>query len=225
MDRKKARTFIDKINHIYSSIESDEEVHKIEKDLLKSYVQSLYEAIESEEGSTPSKSNKSVSNGIKAEKKTRPVAEVKPSFGMEDLEDEPVEIIEEKEAIVVNPPKAKAVPVPTSIPVKAKVKPALAALFGDQLVASELSDKLRMMPIKDLAGSMSINEKIFTIQELFGGDKDAYNAALKKLDSFSSFQQAKDFLIEGSAEKYKWYDEEKLKKAEHFIQLVHRRYS
>jgi hypothetical protein len=220
MDRKKARIFIDKINHIYSSIESDEEVHKIEKDLLKSYVQSLYEAISSDEEKPSAKPPVTKAKKVVAkEPKSELVTESKPSFGVEYVEDEAVEIIEEKEQVVAAP--AKPIPVPT----KTTIKPELAALFGDQLVAAELSDKLRMMPIKDLAGSMSINEKIFTIQELFGGDKDEYNSALSKLDSFSSFKEAKEYLMAGSAEKYKWYEEGKLKKAEHFIQLVHRRYS
>ncbi len=100
----------------------------------------------------------------------------------------------------------------------------LIALFEDNPV-NDLSDKLSMLPISDLTRALSINEKFFTIQQLFGGDSQAFEQTLQKLNSLSSFDEASEALIHSVASQYEWAAEAKKKKAEQFIKIVKRRYT
>ena len=99
----------------------------------------------------------------------------------------------------------------------------LLALFEDNPV-TDLSDKLSMLPIKDLTKALSINEKFFTIQQLFGGDSQVFEQTLRKLNDLSSFDEASSELIQSVASQFEWAEESKKKKAGQFIKLVKRRY-
>ena len=111
----------------------------------------------------------------------------------------------------VKVPKVMETPKPAAAPLPPKPKPASpvsglspadrAALFEFK-EATELSEKLSMAPIKDLKKAMGLNEKIFTINELFGGDSKVFDETIKKLDSFSSFSQASDYLAGGVKRRY-----------------------
>ena len=89
--------------------------------------------------------------------------------------------------------------------------------------AKELSDKLAETPIRDLTKAISINERILTVQELFGGDNQSFSDTLAKLNGFKNLEEAKPFLTE-LAKKYKWTDKGRKKKAKVFIKLIRRRY-
>ncbi|RMF20426.1 MAG: hypothetical protein D6765_16895, partial [Bacteroidetes bacterium] len=90
--------------------------------------------------------------------------------------------------------------------------------------AKELSEKLSMAPIRDLRKAMGLNEKIFTINELFGGDKELYENAILMLNELDNFEQAKAYLLENMVLKFGWTTKDKKKKARNFINLVRRRY-
>jgi hypothetical protein len=91
-------------------------------------------------------------------------------------------------------------------------------------VISDLSDKLANSPISDLNKVMGINERMFTQQELFGNDAQAFNDALKKLNAFGSFEEARQYLIDHIIYTYDWTADVKIKKAVTFVRLVRRRY-
>jgi len=90
--------------------------------------------------------------------------------------------------------------------------------------ANEISEKLSQLPISDLNRAMGVNEKIFVKNELFAGDDNAFKQVIQKLNSMSSFEDAKSFLSSEVAYTYQWTDPEKKNKAKNFIQLVYRRY-
>lgn len=90
--------------------------------------------------------------------------------------------------------------------------------------AKQLSEKLSETPIPDLSKALGLNEKIFTINELFGGNKAVYEDTVETLNGFSNFSEAKDFLIDRIAKNFNWSSNEKRKKAKIFIKLVFRRY-
>jgi len=120
----------------------------------------------------------------------------------------------------------------TTVHVETVVKPAgnginvsdMAPLFAIQ-ESRDLSDKLRLSRVDDLSRAMGINERFLTINELFGGDHEAFDHALRTLNSMTSFQDARDFLEREIIGRYGWLDERRQKKALVFIQLVQRRYS
>lgn len=214
MDKAKAKKYIDKINQLYKTIEADDEIHSIEQDLLKSYVRSLYEVI-IDKTPTPA------SNGVHEHTLSSKMAEEisRPVVVKEETAAPPAAaVVETAPPPVKEKPKAEA---PKKV--APKVPTELEALFEEKGV-EDLSDKLSRTPIKDLMGAMSINEKIFAIQELFNNNKDEYSTTLEKLNGFSSFAEAKAFLINGAASSYDWHTPDKLKKAEQFIDKVKRRY-
>ncbi len=119
---------------------------------------------------------------------------------------------------IPNPIRNKPVQLP-----RPKAKPEHEELF-EQPEARELSDRLSSLPIRDLHKSMGLNERVFTINELFGGDQNAFNLTLDMLNSFSNFEQAKAYLSENIADQYNWASKRKRAKAKSFVKLVRRRY-
>lgn len=121
--------------------------------------------------------------------------------------------------VVPTPPKPKPAAKPV-VPVNEEVE----ELF-EHTESTDLSEKLSNAPIKDLRKSMGLNEKIFNINELFGGDQGAFDSALLMLNSFDNFDQAQSYLIENTIGKFGWTKRNKKKKAKNFIKLIRRRYN
>ncbi|MBK6785086.1 MAG: hypothetical protein IPG79_16025 [Saprospiraceae bacterium] len=96
-------------------------------------------------------------------------------------------------------------------------------LFFEEKV-SDLSDKLASQKISDLTKAMGINEKIFTVQELFNNDNNLFSQTLQHLNSLPDFPSAKSYLLKEIVGKLDWTSEKKLKKAATFIKLVRRRF-
>ena len=81
------------------------------------------------------------------------------------------------------------------------------------------------MPIKDIKKAMGLNERIFTVNELFGGDQAIFDLTTDTLNKLPDFTQAKNFLMRNAASKYNWDKKGKKSKAKNFIKLVKRRYT
>lgn len=81
-----------------------------------------------------------------------------------------------------------------------------------------LATQLKHDPIKDIKKSISLNEKIWFIKELFGGDIETYNNTLAKINQFDYLEQALDFLDK----RFTWdYDNTTVKD---FMEFVYRRF-
>jgi hypothetical protein len=129
------------------------------------------------------------------------------------------------------PHDATSIVAPSEVASASEAKANVVALHSDAVneifavgVISDLSDKLANAPISDLNKAMGINERMFTQQELFGNDAHAFNDALKKLNAFGSFEEARQYLIDHIIYTYDWTSDAKLKKAGTFVRLVRRRY-
>ncbi|MEM9919645.1 MAG: hypothetical protein AAF990_16230 [Bacteroidota bacterium] len=139
---------------------------------------------------------------------------------------------------VVEPPQpvvAKVVPPdpePVKVPKVEAVRPAVQtprsseadALF-EHKEATDLSEKLSQMPVKDLTKAMGLNEKILTINELFGGDNKAFDETMSALNGLSNIHEARAYLTAKVISRYGWATKEKKKKARRFVNLIRRRYS
>src|SRR5688572_11167251 len=55
----------------------------------------------------------------------------------------------------------------------------------------EMSSRFGHVPIASIESAMGLNERIFTLNELFGGDKALFDAWCGKLNSLNSFSEAK----------------------------------
>ena len=196
MNLTKIRKQLDKIHRTVQFLSEEDELTQVEKDLLLDYVRALYGTIQDE---AVSHSELPVIEEKVAEKPAPPVVEVP--------EPEP----QEEES-------------PADEDEYASISPALSAVFAKK-EATDLSDKLSLAPIKDLTKVMSINEKIFTVNELFSGNQGAFNSCLEKINGLPDYDQAVAYLSKDIAPQFGWDDEGRLKKVEQFMVLVQRRFA
>lgn len=222
MNIKKIEKQLKRINQLFENIKEDGIISPIERDLMLSYVRSLYEKVleADHSGAKESKSESYVSKNEDLEKSTTepdsPTSQIANAVFQDVVEEEEpiapkVEAIVQEEKVIPQNADQKEIP------------EELSQLFMVEST-KELSDKLSRAPISDLTKSMGINEKIFTVQELFGGDSALFNKTMESLDKMTSLEQAKDFLVDNIAIKQNWTAEGKVKKAAHFIKLISRRY-
>lgn len=85
-----------------------------------------------------------------------------------------------------------------------------------------LADKLGKIPIENIITHLGINEKFLFINELFKSDSELFKVSLQKINSLSSFEDAKSYLEEILKQKETWNLKNKTLKK--FINLVERRY-
>jgi hypothetical protein len=220
MDHKRINKLLKKISNLNQSIKEDEEFSSMEWEHMLNYIKKLYDEVSSAKLSehVPEVLAIPVKEEVAAPIVVAPVVEPEPI--VEEVE-VPEPVVEE---IPEPAPEPAPAPAPEPVVVLPQVDPALAALFEEE-GGTDLSDKLASRPVKKLSKAMGINEKIFTVKELFGGDQAEFDNMMTALDGLGSFDEAKNVLIGSVAEKYEWASDKKLKKATTFIKLVRRRYS
>ncbi len=215
MNIHKIEKQLKKISFLVETIKGEEEVSPIERDLLLSYVRVLYEKIL--EGATAQRPVETVRNNPL---KNPSLSGTYPNE--EILEGDAPDSSHEARHIAPNQMHQEDNPMPETVETpETSLPPELEEVFEERHI-KELSDKLRMSPISDLTKCMGINEKIFTIQELFGNDKDAFEKTMSDLNDMATFDQAKKYLIDQVAIKYNWKD--KIKKVDQFVQTINRRF-
>ena len=89
----------------------------------------------------------------------------------------------------------------------------------------ELSEKLSETPIADLKKAFSLNDRLLMTRELFGGDSKALENTVSTIQSLTSFEEAKSFLIQFCADQYNWADKTRIEHSRHFIKIVRRRFT
>lgn len=218
MNLDKTSTTLKKINRLFEIINDIGEASSTEQDLLKAYVEDLYAAVTdggkiAPQTKSPPKPAPTVSAAPMVippvQQHTPPAPKAAPAIA---------------ETPVAPPPPPAAPKVAPKAPVKPAVDPAMSELFELDAI-SELSDKLSSQPISDLTKAMGINEKILTVNELFGGDNVAFNNTMTKLNGLKSYDEAKTVLMKEAAQKYEWMKPSNHKKVKIFIKLVKRRYN
>ena len=222
MDLKKFEKQLAKLNKLYATIVEDGDVSEIEKDFLKSYLLGLYEAIGDGE---PDK----VLEELKEKKEKPPKTSKKTKSAEKELEEKPTSKLVKEETKEIEEKKVEKKPEST----KAKSQNTtdlsneseeVQALFAE-FSGSELSDKLSQMPIKDLTKAWSINEKIFTIKELFKGDSERFRQTVRELNNLSDYKAAITYLKDGIAKENNWTAKTRFKKARNFVKHIKRRYN
>ena len=217
----------------------EENVATIEKELMKDYIKQLYETFIQEETTSfpPIKKGSPAPKTapppvIKKEVETPPppppkvVEEIAPPV----VEEEPAPAAIKVEEIAPPPPSrqpfkpavAPPRPIKTAAPKKMDLKHE--ELFTPEVESNELSQKLSLTPINDLNKAMGLNERIFTVNELFGGENAVFKSTMDALNKLSSFEEAKIYLSQNIADKYGWSSKDKRNIAKNFIKLIRRRY-
>lgn len=249
MNLPQAKTLLEKIITLYKTMSNDEKnISPIERDLMLSYIRQLYESFleVSQQNATPAAKVSQptpppVVQKVEVPKVTPPpppVVEERPKPVYEAPKPpviEPPKVEIEQPRIVTPPPPVQPVhqapPVVQAPPTYSapsnsysNISSEILTLFEDKS-SNELSDKLANMPIGDLTKALGFNDKLLMQNELFNGDKTAFDDILRNLNNASSFDNAKGLLI-ALASKYNWtVSEERKKHAQSFVKLVRRRFS
>ncbi len=88
---------------------------------------------------------------------------------------------------------------------------------------SELVERLKETPVKDLRKAIGINDRFHFINELFRGDESMYERCIKTINSFSIFAEAEYWISRELKVKIGWNNDSPT--VQHFDQLVKRRFS
>ncbi len=215
MDLKRAGILLEKINKLYDTMRAaPDEISAVEADLMCDYVRRLYDALLDEAPSADTPADVA-----------EPVEVIRPQTRAPSAESEAVPPADPPQA----PPASQPVPDPPSADVP---EPRQAALEDEEVEvlferppARELAEKLQELPIQDVRRAMGINERIYTVNELFGGDENAFDQTVDHLKRLSSFEQAKAYLIKEVAVPFGWTAPDKRETAKNFIRLVRRLYN
>ncbi|MBN8679806.1 MAG: hypothetical protein J0M29_16380 [Chitinophagales bacterium] len=242
MDFQKAKIYLDKLHREFNRMSKDQEnIVRLDVDILASYVRELYDAILSEANTSVPAPKPEPAPARVAPPAPTPVVEVV----KETPPPPPPPVVEEVpapppppvvEAPPPPPPPVVQAPPPPPPPVEVekpapavKVSPPAAAGAGLDLLfeekqAKELSEKLAESAIADLKKAIALNDRLLYTSELFAGDGKAFENALNALNDFSHFDQARDYLIHNYVVHYTWTDKKRLDTAKAFVKLVRRRY-
>jgi hypothetical protein len=97
------------------------------------------------------------------------------------------------------------------------------ALFEEQM-GKEISDRLSNAPVADLTKAFGLNDRLLMQNELFLGNKTAFDETLKDLNNASSFDTARAFLADIAVRNNWNLNAERQKHAKAFIKFVRRRF-
>jgi hypothetical protein len=246
MNWTKANQLLSGIDRLFNIFQESDGLSTIERDLLLRRIQDLYEVVL--EGDFEAGQRK----GSKVVKDIEPpvVRTIEPPKVVErpkpvvieqaPVIEKPKPIIEEPKPPVIQQPKVvvdtpKPVVEPPKPPVVEKPKEIVyqpinhdsdedLELLFEFKSATDLSEKLSAAPILDLKTAMGINERFLIISELFKGNKAQYDDAVETLNSFSDFEQAKNYISRILVPEFDWTNEKKINQAKIFIKKVRRRY-
>ncbi len=85
-----------------------------------------------------------------------------------------------------------------------------------------LANKLKNTRVSNLKSAIGINQKFLFISTLFDDDKEGYNGAIEKLNSFNSFLDADEYVQNVLKQRYTWQMKNPVVKE--FLALIQRRY-
>jgi hypothetical protein len=88
---------------------------------------------------------------------------------------------------------------------------------------SELVERLKETPVKDLRKAIGINDRFLFINELFRGDESMYERSIKTINSFNIYPEAEYWINRELKVKIGWSNDHTT--VQHFDQLVKRRFS
>lgn len=262
---------LDKLNLLFASIKNDGVLDKVEKELLKKYVQQLQDKLnaDAEQKIVPpvvipvakvEEVKKEVEKTVipeinipippvevpKVEKIVEPILnkeEIAPITKAPVVEPivNPIKVEEKKEEQIipaVEIEKQKLVETPVvkkspevKPPVSGNDKKPLAILdeeeeedfnagLNNKLYKDKktLADKLTSSKGKDLKNVIDLNEKLFFINKLFKGDKEAYENTIKQLNLVASYDEGKQLIVADLANKFNWKDKEAIERLTDVIQ-------
>lgn len=222
---------------------------RLEKDLVKSYLLQLYEIVTEETPSRLSETEKAPEPFVQKNSppevpsfytpRTAP-PDPEPKMTFERIIQEVKEVVPEVKITAPEPPP----PIPPIEPFHEPVVEPVREIFQQpsekpEFVMEADEDLKRLFdmpnvddhtgrfshfPIGNIESALGLNERIFTLNDLFGGDRVLFDSTCLTLNELPTYAEACALLMKGPARQYKWTDPERIRMAEHFVRIVARRY-
>ena len=204
MDFNQSKAILKKINALHDSAVSFEgEMSSMERDLLLHYLREMYEVVLSKDKTTVPKPAQPVVTKQEATPEP-PVPAAPPTPQRQSYTPPPVVQYEApkppapvyREPATYTPPPVpshtngsyQAPPPVVTAPV-AQIDDAIRSLFEEE--DQQVSSRFSQLPISDIGKSMGLNDKILTRNELFNGSSSQMDDVIRKLNSFSKYEEAK----------------------------------
>ena len=148
----------------------------------------------------------------------RQAAEIRNAASRHHLEPEPPEV--SPEGLSTLPEKAESLPAATAASVVDEP-----ASLNDRLASREreVSESLADEPVQDLRKAVSLNDRFRYVNELFQGDHDLYDKAVRALNASESLGHAMRWIRSEGLVRMGWKEEDEV--CAQFISLVRRRFS
>ena len=227
---------LDKINRLFRNFRNeDPTVNKVELELFKDYTRQLYDKLwEYELSKSSSENRQPVKNDTILPKEEKPekiqkeepvIVKMAEPEKQEPKREEPVlSVKNETEKKDIQPEIiAKKEEVKKPDPVKTK-KPF--AFTGDeeeedavtgishklQTEKTTLADKIGGKKVHDLRSAFDLNDKFYFIRELFRGDHNAFDKAIRYINSLTSYDDAKFYVQKELATNYDWKNTDSVEK-------------
>jgi hypothetical protein len=225
MDKEKARVLIHKINALYKNIDANTPgVSPLERDLMLSYLRQFYETI-----ALSQSQNKGPVKEVQPVLEVPPLKEEQPIKEVQSLNEEKRETgLLGRERGVANFEPEKKISETVAPPLTPQPAEPLSDNELDHLFIwqepSNLAERLASQAISNLSFStFSMNERLLYTNDLFGKNNTEMEEAVKMLNNFTHFDQAKVFLL-NIGRQYDWHKEERKEAARSFINTVRRRF-
>ncbi|GDX45197.1 hypothetical protein LBMAG24_05240 [Bacteroidota bacterium] len=243
MDKEKARVLIHKINALYKNIDANTPgVSPLERDLMLSYLRQFYEtiALSQSQNKAPVKEVQPEKE-VKHIKEVEPIKEVQPEKEIQrvkevqpDREMQPLNEVKRETGLLGRERGVANFELEKKIvePVAPEITPQPAEPLSDSGLAhlfiwqepSNLAERLASQAITNLSFStFSMNERLLYTNDLFGKNSAEMEEAVKMINNFTHFDQAKVFLL-NIGRQHDWHKEERKEAAKSFINTVRRRF-
>ncbi|MBK7244308.1 MAG: hypothetical protein IPH98_10660 [Saprospiraceae bacterium] len=218
MDFAQLKKWLNKMDSILEVYSSNEEFTQTEKNLLLDYLKRIEQQIQAiqveDEETKPIAASPVLTNAVEY---SPPISKIKKEVVSEPIQAPTPEVEKISHPRVSNGADQHLNESPAAHHAEYD------HLFN-HLIVTDLSAKLELMPLKNLTTGMGLNEKIVAQNELFNGDKSAFDKVIQDLNQLSDFTTAKAYLVEHVIPKYDWTHKDKKKSVESFLKLTWRRY-
>ena len=214
MNIRKTEHWLNKIQSLFNAIkESPHAVSSIQRDLFLKYLRDLYEEITQEDSKHELVQTPKPEIVITELGEIFPSTEESTQLSTTQTEDNSNLVKSTGELTPAREMGSEEMLVANSVQGLFKISEGL-----------EISERLSMSPIKDIFSTMSINERIQTMNELFRGNEQEFKNTLHHIDHLTTYDQASKYLVEGVATENHWDDEAVKDTAAQFVQLVYRKF-
>jgi hypothetical protein len=247
MNLAQTKIYLEKIIALYKSMSADERnISPIERDLMLSYIRQLYETCLDNTPSvsaaaqtpapvkpTPAPPKVEAPRAVEAPKVEVPVAPP-PRFTPPPVVEAPQyvapppppppPVVEPPRYVAPAPESPRYVAPPPPPPPAPEPPPRHSRATHAPSSGVSAEDRIANVAIPDLTKAFGFNDRLLMQNELFLGNKTAFDETLKDLNNSSSFDTARAFLADLAVRNNWNLNGERQKHAKAFIKLVRRRF-